>query len=600
MDRPTKRPRLSFTPDSSEEVAGEWDLQTARAQNDLRLKSIFEGIFTKYGKDFTEVGDEIDLETGKIVVDNGHLMAMREENDTGNKAAWLSDDSEDDAQPNADLDEPTTPREPPNKATEHDGAGELDSDSDDSILGCALPQTCSPRPAARPALKVHTSLEQADQDPGPKDSLWQAPELPRLFSTPTADRHPIASLSPQLPRLNRERSPPGSGSLWSVPRRGRPRTEGKPKVTPSKRRPRAKTKSQSSPVVRDWSFAQRPDGNESDDPLQEFQPSPTPSRLTSIRRKPGKGTPIDMNKELAATPQSSGQTEAVSQVDRVTMHDIDKESQDEAQGHESGQKYAQVHVEDKSSHLQSDLFSRSHMQSVRKPSLQDTSTTSYDEIGPDEAKLIFRMRYLQKKPWQEIRAALPGQKMSQLFAFHHQWSVRRKNPPPLSAPLSETELVSLERLKDQPGLSWYEIRTRIPGRSHAEIELELMRLWMRDEVCSGENRGEGLGERSASMHNERVEDRAETEEKHCPPEPQVLVPQPVFEITPQLDPSTPGKKRSRAFEELLEEDESDGAISEASSPSKLSAIFLDSPSRSRQGSRTPSKASPVMRVKLAG
>lgn len=585
MNRPTKRPRLSFTPDSSEEVTEEWDLQTARAQNDLRLKSIFEGIFTKYGKDFTEVGDEIDLETGKIVVDNGHLMAMREENDTGDKAAWLSDDSEDETQPNADLDEP--PCEPElSKQVTNDGLGEPDSDSDDSILGCALPQPCSPRPAARPAPKVHTTLEQANQDPGPKDPLWQAPELPRLFSTPSADRPVKASLSPQLPTLDREPSPPGSGSLWSVPRRGRPRTEGKPKATPSKRRPRAKTKSQSSPVVRDWSFAQRPDGDESDDPLQELQPSPTPSRLTSIRRKPGKDAPIGIDKELAATPQSPGQIAAVSQVDRVTIHDIDKGSQDEGQDHEVFQ-------------LKSDLSPQSHMQSVRKPSLQDITTTTYDEIGPDEAKLIVRMRYLQKNPWQEILAALPGRKMSQLFAFNHHWTGRRKNPPQLSGPWSETELASLERLKDQPGLSWPEIRAQMPGRSRAEIELELTRLWVGDEVCSAENRGEGSGESSVSMHNERVEDQAETEEEPYPPERQAPAEQPVVTIAPQLDPSTPGKKRSRVFEKLLEEDESDDAMSEASSPSKLSAIFLDSPARSRQGSRIPNKASPFKRVKLA-
>lgn len=87
-ERPLKRPRLTFTPDSPEDtevVSEEWDLQAARAQNDLRLKSIFEGIFAKYGNDFSEVGDEIDLETGEIVVNNGHLQAMHEETDIGNK-----------------------------------------------------------------------------------------------------------------------------------------------------------------------------------------------------------------------------------------------------------------------------------------------------------------------------------------------------------------------------------------------------------------------------------------------------------------------------------------------------------------------------------
>lgn len=601
MERPTKRPRLSFTPGSPEEVADEWDLQTARAQNDLRLKSIFEGIFTKYGKDFTEVGDEIDLETGKIVVDNGHLLGMREENDTGDQA-WLygnDADSEDDNQdPNEGLDEPQDEPEVPNKTTKHDELGESDSDSNDSILGSALPQPCSPKPVARLAPKVHPTLEQADNEPGPSDPLWQAPEIPRLFSTPTADRQAKSPFSPQLPIINREPSPPGSGSLWTVPRRGRPRTEGKPKATPSKRRPRAKPKSQSSPVAHDWSFAQRQDGDESDDPLQEFQPSPTPSRVTSIRGKPTKCPPFNINKRLETT-QASGQSAPVTQDEPATIHDLENGSQDGKQDYEAGQNDTRIQAEDKTSQLQSDSSARSHMQGVRKPPSQNTPSKIYDGITPDEAKLIVRMRYLQRKSWQEILAALPGRKMSQVFAFNHNhWSARRKNPPQLSAPWSETELAGLERLKDQPGLSWPVIRAQMPGRSRAEIEHELMRLWVGDEVWFGEERGKDSEESNTSEQNEQVEDGEETEEAYLS-EPQVLIPRPVVTEAPDLGPSTPGKKRPRAFEEALEEDDSDGAISDASSPSKLSAIYLDSPARSRQGSRTPSRASPFKRVKLA-
>jgi hypothetical protein len=83
IDRPAKRPRLSYTPDDSEDVPEEFDLPAARAQNDQRLKSLFEGIFAKYSQDFTDVGDEIDLQSGKLVVDNGHLLGMQGERDTG-------------------------------------------------------------------------------------------------------------------------------------------------------------------------------------------------------------------------------------------------------------------------------------------------------------------------------------------------------------------------------------------------------------------------------------------------------------------------------------------------------------------------------------
>jgi hypothetical protein len=58
-----------------------------RRVNDERLKSRFESIFAKYGKDFTGVGDEIDLATGRIVVDNGHLARMQHEADPGDSAS---------------------------------------------------------------------------------------------------------------------------------------------------------------------------------------------------------------------------------------------------------------------------------------------------------------------------------------------------------------------------------------------------------------------------------------------------------------------------------------------------------------------------------
>ena len=56
-----------------------------RHLNDLRLKNTFERIFLKYSQDFSEVGDEVDLQTGQIVVDNGHICRMQNERDVGSK-----------------------------------------------------------------------------------------------------------------------------------------------------------------------------------------------------------------------------------------------------------------------------------------------------------------------------------------------------------------------------------------------------------------------------------------------------------------------------------------------------------------------------------
>jgi hypothetical protein len=42
-------------------------------------------LFRKYGQDYSGVGDEIDLETGDIIVNNGHIEGMRDERDTGDQ-----------------------------------------------------------------------------------------------------------------------------------------------------------------------------------------------------------------------------------------------------------------------------------------------------------------------------------------------------------------------------------------------------------------------------------------------------------------------------------------------------------------------------------
>ncbi|KAJ4394076.1 hypothetical protein N0V93_003293 [Gnomoniopsis smithogilvyi] len=64
-------------------------LAKGRAKAATQLKSRFEDIFAKYERDFTGIGDEIDLATGEVVVDNGHLSSMRSMKD------WIVDDDQD-------------------------------------------------------------------------------------------------------------------------------------------------------------------------------------------------------------------------------------------------------------------------------------------------------------------------------------------------------------------------------------------------------------------------------------------------------------------------------------------------------------------------
>lgn len=95
MQQPNKRPRHGPAPfeddddpeddelnSRPEEVNARRDpglrLERSRAFAAFKLKSAFERIFEKYEKDFTGVGDEIDLRTGEIVVDNGHIQSLKD------------------------------------------------------------------------------------------------------------------------------------------------------------------------------------------------------------------------------------------------------------------------------------------------------------------------------------------------------------------------------------------------------------------------------------------------------------------------------------------------------------------------------------------
>ncbi|KXH50647.1 hypothetical protein CSAL01_09305 [Colletotrichum salicis] len=103
MEPPTKRPRLgqqskededdelNYEPEEVSQMRDPgFRFEQSRAFAAFKLKSTFEHIFQKYEKDFTGIGDEIDLRTGKIITNNGHLASMRSERDTG----ILEDDEE--------------------------------------------------------------------------------------------------------------------------------------------------------------------------------------------------------------------------------------------------------------------------------------------------------------------------------------------------------------------------------------------------------------------------------------------------------------------------------------------------------------------------
>ncbi|XDG08496.1 hypothetical protein ABKA04_008111 [Annulohypoxylon sp. FPYF3050] len=71
-----------------------YELDKGRAKAASRLKSAFERIFEKYERDFTDIGDEIDLETGEVIVNNGHLLSLQDEKDRNREGSISSDEEE--------------------------------------------------------------------------------------------------------------------------------------------------------------------------------------------------------------------------------------------------------------------------------------------------------------------------------------------------------------------------------------------------------------------------------------------------------------------------------------------------------------------------
>ncbi|EPE24233.1 Homeo [Glarea lozoyensis ATCC 20868] len=111
---------------TNESPVAELDFEQKKARISYKLKSTFESIFEKYGRNFEGIGDEIDMATGEIVVNNGHLMEMQNERDIGQNRGGrydLVDEStelEDDSRTSSETDE-----------NEYDD-GEDDEDEDDA------------------------------------------------------------------------------------------------------------------------------------------------------------------------------------------------------------------------------------------------------------------------------------------------------------------------------------------------------------------------------------------------------------------------------------------------------------------------------------
>ena len=293
MERQLKKRRLNLEDPNSDLNS---DLHEQRARNDLHLKSRFEAIFEKYGKDFSEVGDEIDLETGKIVVDKGHIQRMAHEQDTGQdinpssqqKSEYWSALSSDHPQEYYSALENNPSYEPrkkrsldPSVREMTDSAGSSDDDMANSmskparfIQGQTMTSKSAP-PSCHYAYQKHKcpgqrytnpvlhdktplrrlevdhisnrlSIERRDMYHPPIEPAWQAPPLPIDRSTQFQRPNVVPILLEQR-EYPRSPSPP-AGSLWApLSGSGRYKIDGKPGFV---QKPKASTRRASMPAFR--------------------------------------------------------------------------------------------------------------------------------------------------------------------------------------------------------------------------------------------------------------------------------------------------------------------------------------------------------------
>ncbi|KLJ10138.1 hypothetical protein EMPG_14468 [Blastomyces silverae] len=483
-ERPTKRARMSGLWDSNVgDITPEIDIGAARQANDMRLKSRFEDIFEKYGKDFSSVGDEIDLATGNIVIDNGHIERMRNEQDLGAQS-WKYDFDP--------LGEPEfvtenvaeTPDAPTVKCMNQNGKT---TDLEETFLRNHMSFEFPPGSYSdniEPPSGSQTDFDQRHPRPNLRSVApgWQTPEIDeRLFGS-----SPVPAPAPIFPR-NRTASPPNSGSLWALPQ-----TRRKKSQRTNGGKPHGARKVQSPPRPRSSGHVSDSD---SDDPLQNTFPSLSTPPKINITDEAKKA--IDTPSPIAEEPRAP-----IEPSSPLLEHVLSTETNDQ--------------LAEKSSPDTSPLTpaKRNRKVSVESPLLQENCTieneilptlegdrpleesgsmthtaisqqetklnTAINPFTPSEIQIILTQRVVQKLPWKEVSQAVPNRTSGQLRQWYYVQSTDIKNCPPTLIPLTAKEKDQLEAFKSKSDVTWEDLEAVLENQTRNEIKCK----WA--EMCLGE------------------------------------------------------------------------------------------------------------------
>ncbi|OJD24267.1 hypothetical protein ACJ73_04372 [Blastomyces percursus] len=484
-ERPAKRARISGRWDSNvDDTTSEIDISAARQANDMRLKSRFENIFEKYGKDFSSVGDEIDLATGNIVIDNGHIERMRNEQDLG-------------AQPwKCDFD---TLGEP-------EFVTENVAETPDALIGKCLNQSEKPADLedtfprnhmsfefAPGSDSVHTKLsggsqtdfEQRHPRPGSRSAgpCWQTPEIDeRLFGS-----SPVPAPPPIFPR-NRTASPPNSGSLWALPQTRRKKSQrtngGKPHGALKVRLP---PNPRSSEHVSD---------SDSDDPLQNtFHSLSTPPKINITDEAKNV---IDTPSPIAEKPMAPVESSSPLPAHVLSVEETNDRQSEKGTPETSPLTPAKPNREAsvKSPLLQENGAIENEILAVpeggipleesgsmihRAISQQKTKlNAAIKPFTPSEIQIILTQRVVQKLPWKEVSRSVPNRTSGQLRQWYYVQSTDIKNCPPTLVHLTAKEKEQLEAFKSKSDVTWEDLEAVLENQTRNEIECK----WA--EMCLGE------------------------------------------------------------------------------------------------------------------
>ncbi|KAI4860400.1 hypothetical protein F4820DRAFT_437019 [Hypoxylon rubiginosum] len=198
MESPSKRLKLGQAPydDDDDDEANQdelsmsptqfdarqnplYELDKGRAKAATRLKSAFERIFEKYERDFTGVGDEIDLETGEVVVDNGHLQSLEDEKVRARQGSILSNAEEKIAKGKGKDVGPVAKSKSKSLAKTTSSTHQpARPDRIGIVNGTHRPLSSSGMPS-NPYGSTHPVMFEPPRfGNGPSDPLWQTPEIP--------------------------------------------------------------------------------------------------------------------------------------------------------------------------------------------------------------------------------------------------------------------------------------------------------------------------------------------------------------------------------------------------------------------------------------